>query len=261
VKKLSSESIAIALDSKVSYSTVLRVLKSSKFAKYAKKKPAPSLRPHHRKARIKFAVKYINKPGFWRRIVFSDEKKFNLDGPDGYRYYWYDVRQDPEIFSKRVCGGGSVMVWAAVNWHGKTEIVILEGRQAAVDYTQTLSNSMQPFLRKLSVEHGVADPIFQQDNASIHSAKLTTAFLKEKEVNTLSWPSKSPDLNIIENVWGQLSRAVYRDGRQLESTADLKRQIVASWEEIKTNSIQTLVDSMPTRMAQVVLRRGGPIDY
>ncbi|GBO31685.1 hypothetical protein AVEN_166392-1 [Araneus ventricosus] len=40
-------------------------------------------------------------------VIFSDEKKFNLDGPDGFRYFWYDLRKEKEIFSKRTFGGGS----------------------------------------------------------------------------------------------------------------------------------------------------------
>ena len=46
----------------------------------------------------------------WKNVVFSDEKKFNLDGTDCLQYYWHDIRNENEIFSKNVAGGGSVMV-------------------------------------------------------------------------------------------------------------------------------------------------------
>ncbi|VDO41724.1 unnamed protein product [Haemonchus placei] len=32
------------------------------------------------------------------------KKKFNLDGPDGYKYYWRDLRKEPVKFSRRNLG-------------------------------------------------------------------------------------------------------------------------------------------------------------
>ena len=31
-------------------------------------------------------------------INFSDEKKFNLDGPDGHQFYWHDLKLEKETF-------------------------------------------------------------------------------------------------------------------------------------------------------------------
>ncbi|VDO23414.1 unnamed protein product [Haemonchus placei] len=47
------------------------------------------------------------------KVAFSDEKKFNLVGPDGNKYYGRDLRKEPVYFSRRNSGGGSHMVWGA----------------------------------------------------------------------------------------------------------------------------------------------------
>ena len=65
--------------------------------------------------------------GRWNSIIFSDEKKFNLDGPDGYQYYWRDLSKEKEMYFTRHSGGGSVMVWGAMAACGLSELAILEG--------------------------------------------------------------------------------------------------------------------------------------
>ncbi|GBN44115.1 Transposable element Tc3 transposase [Araneus ventricosus] len=81
--------------------------KRKKF-RYGKLMLRPPLTKVHKRLKVEFAKKCITMGKKWDDVIFSDEKKFNLDGPDGFRYFWYDLRKEKEIFSKLTFGGGSV---------------------------------------------------------------------------------------------------------------------------------------------------------
>jgi len=85
----------------------------------------------------------------WDKVVFSDEKKFNLDGSDGLQYYWHDLRKEKETYFSRQSGGGSVMIWGGFLAGGATELAILDGKQDSGKYIFTLCEYLLPFSHRL----------------------------------------------------------------------------------------------------------------
>lgn len=237
--------------------TIKRVLKESPNLKYCKRKGKPPLKPEHKMARLNWAKTHMDFGLKWGSVIWSDEKKFNLDGPDGLQYYWADLRKEKDIFSKNAHGGGSVMIWAGFGWNGTTDIVFIDGRLNSQGYRKVLEDHLLPKAPQIAGQ----DWIFQQDNASIHTSKAMMTWFRADGINIMSWPARSPDLNPIENLWGILARRVYVNGRQFATVGELKTAIKEEWSKIGEDILHTLINSMSNRVFNVILKNGGQIDY
>ena len=89
------------------------------------------------------------------------------------------------------------MILAGI-FDGLTDLAFLQGKQKSADYIiKGLENNLLSFAERM---YG-ANYVFQQNNAPIHTYKLTRTFFQERNINILSWPARSPDLNPIENAW------------------------------------------------------------
>ena len=256
-KSISCANIIKDLCLKMSRWTINRVIKRSNILKNMKKKHSPALTTVHKDLRLTWARDHMTWNNEWHKVVWSDEKKFNLDGPDGFSYYWHDLRKEEEIFSTRAQGGGSVMIWASFGWNGKSSICFVDGRMNSKGYREVL----QKHLIDIGSCMGGSDWIFQQDNAPIHRAKVNLTWFKSQKINVLPWPSLSPDLNPIENLWGILARKVYVEGKQFRTKKQLKTTIMNSWEEINIEQLRALVESMPKRIFEVIKLNGAKTKY
>jgi len=100
--------------------------------------------------------------------------------------------------------------------------------------------------------------VYQQDGASSHTAKDVMDYFKEKDIEVLEWPPKSPDLNLIENIWAELKR---RLKRSYERREDLVEDIYNCWNSISVDFVQKLHMSMNDRILAVIAAEGGPTKY
>ena len=83
------------------------------------------------------------------------------------------------------------------------------------------------------------DFLLQQDNCSVHKSKQIADFMEQRGIETIEWPSPSPDLNIIENAFGMVAEKVY-DGPQPKNKVELEQLIDDAVKSININDSEKL---------------------
>ncbi|CAJ0592980.1 unnamed protein product [Cylicocyclus nassatus] len=177
----SSSQIQKTLKLGCSARTVRRVLERSGNIVRAKMTPCLKLTVLHKQQRLAFAEEELTHPLDWNRIVWSDEKKFNLDGPDGFTYYWHDLRKEPRHFSRRNFGGGNVMVWGAFESSGTLPLAFISHKMNSSEYVEMLGSHLVPYWQE--------GYVFMQDNASVHRCGATPQYLHGNNIQLLDWPA------------------------------------------------------------------------
>lgn len=220
----------------------------------------PFLTKRHMKNRLEFAKKYVNMPLiYWKKVLFSDESKFNMHKNDGPPKVWRAQGDAYNISCMRGTvkhGGGNVMVWGSMAWNGVGKLTFIDTKMDAELYISILKQNLKSSARKLRLGTNF---VFQQDNDPKHTAKKTKEFFEKNHVNVLEWPSQSPDLNPIEHLWAVLDREI--GPRKLSKKDDLKLEITNAWERINKDVSKKLVESMPKRLQAVITAKGGPTKY
>lgn len=90
------------------------------------------------------------------------------------------------------------------------------------------------------------DITFQHDRDPKHIARLTQRWLQAKQVNVLPWPSRSPDLNIIEHVWAHLKLRVHTHEPAPRNKEELWAVTQEEWNSISPDFIARRVLSVYT---------------
>ncbi|GFV82025.1 transposable element Tcb1 transposase [Trichonephila clavipes] len=202
-------------------------------------------------------------PQQWQQVIWSDESTFTLFQTTGRVYVWRTPKEAfaPECIVLTVKhGGGSLMVWGAISWRGLGPLVTLHGKVKAAHYVNILGDQVHPFVQ---TSFPGECPLYQDDNAPIHTAKIVQEWFAEDEgeVGYLDWPPQSPDLNIIEHLWGYLESKLRARFPPPSTISALETALHEEWLHIPLQVVHDLYASILRRIQSVIQSKGGPTPY
>ncbi|GFU90179.1 transposable element Tc3 transposase [Trichonephila clavipes] len=203
------------------------------------------LTPEHRELRLHWCqARSMWNVTDWQKVVFSDESRFVLGTDDNRVRVWRRPGKQynsPHTILRHTARTASVMVWGVIAYESRSTLIVMRGILTGQRYVDDiLRPHVGPFL------NGLPGPIFQQDNARPHTARVAQDFLRHFQ--TLPGPACSPNLSPVDRVWDQLKRQM----PSYHSVHDLDMAVQDLWAHLPQDYIRCLINSMTDRVVACI---------
>ncbi|GFX59665.1 transposable element Tc3 transposase [Trichonephila clavipes] len=206
-------------------------------------------------------------PDFHKRILFSDEAPFWLNGSVNKQNCRIWSEANPQVYVETPLHPEKLTVWCAL-WAGgiigpyffKND----EGHNVTVNgdrYRAMITNFFIPEWN----HHDVQELWFQQDGATCHTARATIDLLKDtfgdrliSRFGPVNWPPRSCDLTPLDYfLWGYVKSLVYADKPQtLDHLEDNIRRVIA---DIRPQMLEKVIENWTSRLDYIRASRGSPM--
>ena len=190
----------------------------------------------------------------WRNWIFTDESMVVIGGQQKIKIWRHrDEKYGPQHCIKNLKKKTYLMVWGAVTYWGARVLIPVRGIVNGQKYARMLSENLPMLLKQLPDD---VVPVFQDDNAPCHRTQEVMMTIQNLNVYHTDWPAQSPDANIIECIWRAIKVAIHKTGIIPNNREELWELIFDAWNNLEVSYIQSLYESLPRRMNEIIKMRG-----
>ena len=231
----------------ISQKSIGRVL-ARKGYKYLGLKSAVDHTEDEKMIRVDFCKKMLSDEGkLVYRTFFSDEMGIELNQTHKTRAWQLPT----EKISKKVAADNVKLdCWGAISAQGATSLEIYKKGMKGDRYRRIIER------HKAEMEqlYPDGDFCFVQDNHPTHRMNEDW-IIKEQKLELIKLPKRSPDLNIIENLWLALKERVAGDAPTSEN--ELKASLANNWEILtRPERLQSFFEGLYWRYVRCVAKEG-----
>ena len=205
--------------------------------------------------RIQFCEKHIENVEKWRyNIIITDESRFGMY-PDSSRLWLHRGIYNEKTFVSTEKFYPTIMVWAGIGYNYKSKLIILETTLNADSYIKMLKDNQ--IIEEIKSKNPDRIMWFQQDGAPAHYSKKAKKYICKLIQLVDDWPSNSPDLYVIENLWAIVKQRIKINPPTTMN--ELKDRLIEEWNKIDQNLINNLMMEYPDRFRLWIREKGKSI--
>ena len=196
----------------------------------------------------------------WKDVIFSDESKFSLNNDSGTMRVWRKTSEanNPSYFWPTFTNSVSAMICGCIGSNGVGRFVLCTRTVNALIIVKFFKITWS----KARNRCWDAPKLLSFFSRTIHHATwpwYARIFLSLRGIKLLPWPSPSPDINIIENVWLFLKWKV--QSNPSKNKEELITRVFKDWHAIPKQFIDKLYQSIPRRIEAELRQRSYPTKY